>query len=427
MHDCKDAGGRTTQETKSRSNCQCTLHHNEFAMKYKILILLFVIFASATTHAGEWSGYAGLETRYFTQDALDTRQNHNHNFSFVFEPEYYNEWDEGKQSIAFVPYIRIDEQDSERSHFDIREMTYLKVTDNWELRLGVRKVFWGVIEFQHLVDIINQTDLVDNIDIEDKLGQPMINLALINDWGTVDFFVMPWFRERTFAGVNGRLRTQPYVDTDRAAYESSAEEKHTDFAVRYSHYFGDWDIGLSHFYGTSRDPRLIATLDSNNSPVLFPFYDIINQTSLDLQATKGNMLWKLESLHRSGQGSTYNALAGGFEYTFVGIFETAIDMGVLSEYYYDDRGEDAPTIFDDDISIGARLAFNDAQSTEVLMGIIWDRNTSGKFFDVEASRRINDNWLLELQGRLFFDQVARDPAFAFSRDDYFELFLTYNF
>jgi len=54
--------------------------------------------------------------------------------------------------------------------------------------------FWGVTEFQHLVDIINQTDLVENIDTEDKLGQPMINLALINDWGTVDLFIMPYFR-----------------------------------------------------------------------------------------------------------------------------------------------------------------------------------------------------------------------------------------
>ena len=36
-------------------------------------------------------------------------------------------------------------------------------------------------------------DLVENIDTEDKLGQPMLNLAFIQDSGTVDFFVMPYF------------------------------------------------------------------------------------------------------------------------------------------------------------------------------------------------------------------------------------------
>jgi hypothetical protein len=284
-----------------------------------------------------------------------------------------------------------------------------------------------VTEFQHLVDIVNQTDLVENLDTEDKLGQPMVNLALIRDWGTVDFFVMPWFRERTFPGRDGRLRTQPVIDDDLSRFESGAKEKHVDFAVRYSHFIGDFDIGLSHFYGTSRDPRLIPGVDAGARPVLIPFYDIINQTSLDLQATKGNMLWKLEALHRSGQGDTWNALAGGFEYTFVGVFETAIDLGVLSEYHYDDRGESAPVTFEDDIAVGTRIAFNDTQSTETLMGIIWDRNTGGKFFNLEASRRIGDSWLLELQTRFFFGQADEDPAFAITRDDYIELFLTYNF
>jgi hypothetical protein len=395
-------------------------------MKYKISIFLFTILLSAITHAGEWSGYLGTEFRYFTQEPRDPGQ-HDENLSLVFEPEYYNEWDNGTQSLAFVPFFRLDQNDSERTHFDIRELTWLKAAENWELRVGLRKVFWGVIEFQHLVDVINQTDLVENIDTEDKLGQPMINLALINDWGTVDLFVLPYFRERTFPGVEGRLRTQPVVDEGLSKFESSAKEKHVDLAIRYSHYFGDWDVGISHFYGTSRDPRLIPATNGSGTMVLSPFYDIINQTSVDLQATKGNMLWKLEALHRSGQGNTYNALAGGFEYTYVGIFDSAFDIGVLGEYYYDDRGEDATTIFQDDIGTGMRIAFNDAQSSEVLLGLVWDRDTEGKFLDIEASRRIGNNWLLEMEGRFLFDISPSDPAFALSRDDYLELFLTYNF
>ncbi len=392
--------------------------------------LTFVIaslLAYSCASANEWSGYAGLEFRGFTQTAQDTRQDHSTNFSFALESEYYHDWDNGNQSIAFVPFLRIDENDDERTHFDIRELTYLKAAENWELRLGIRKVFWGVTEFQHLVDVINQTDLLENLDTEDKLGQPMINLALIKDWGTVDLFVMPYFRERYFPGTSGRLRTIPHVDQERSQFESSAKEKHIDLAVRYSHYFGDWDIGISHFYGTSRDPRLLSGTDNSGNAVLIPFYDIINQTSLDLQATKGNMLWKLEALHRSGQATTYNALAAGFEYTFVGIMDTAIDLGLLSEYHYDDRGESASSTFEDDIALGARLAFNDAQSSEALIGMVWDRNTGGKFYNIEANRRIGNSWLLEVQGRFFSNQKTSDPAKAFSNDDYIELFLTYNF
>ena len=395
-------------------------------MKYRLFIFLFVLLQPSIASAGEWSGYLGTEFRYFTQDPRDPRQ-HDENFSLVFEPEYYHEWDKGSQSLAFVPFFRLDQHDNERTHFDLRELTWTKVAENWELRLGLRKVFWGVTEFQHLVDVINQTDLVENIDTEDKLGQPMVNLALINDWGTVDLFIMPYFRERTFPGIEGRPRNQPVVDDDLATYESSAEETHIDFAIRYSHYFGDWDVGVAHFYGTSRDPRSILTMNNSGSPVLAPFYDIINQTSIDLQATKGNMLWKLEALHRSGQGSTYNAAAGGFEYTFVGIFDSALDLGLIGEYHYDDRGEDAFTFFEDDIATGMRFAFNDAQSSEALVGVLWDRDSGGKFLNIEASRRIGSAWLLEMEGRFLFDTSPSDPAFALSRDDYLELFLTYNF
>ena len=67
-------------------------------------------------------------------------------------------------------------------------------------------MFWGVTELRHLVDIINQTDLVENLDGEQKLGQPMVQLTLLKDWGTLDFFAMPYFRERTFTGPDGRPR-----------------------------------------------------------------------------------------------------------------------------------------------------------------------------------------------------------------------------
>jgi hypothetical protein len=391
------------------------------------LFLFLIASASTLSQAGEWSGSAGLEFRGFNQTAKDTQQDHNTNFSFVFESEYFHEWDDGDQSIAFVPYFRVDEHDDERTHFDIRELTYLKVAEDWELRIGIRKVFWGVTEFQHLVDIINQTDLVENLNTEDKFGQPMINLALINDWGTVDLFVMPYFRERNFPGTSGRLRSLPETREDRSQFESAAKEKHIDLAVRYSHYIGDWDIGLAHFYGTSRDPRLLLSTDSGGNPFFIPFYDIINQTSVDIQTTKNNMLWKFEALHRIGQGMTYNALAGGFEYTFTGIIETAIDLGVLSEYHYDDRDDLSTNMLEDDIAIGARLVFNDVQSSEVLIGLVCDRDSGGKFFNIEASRRLGNSWLLELQGQFFFNQKSNDLAFTISRDDHIELFLTYNF
>ena len=134
------------------------------------------------------------------------------------------------------PYLRWDEKDDQRSLVDLQEAYWALEGDDYELLVGANTVFWGVTESVHLVDIINQTDAAGDIDGEDKLGQPMVNLALQRDWGELSAFVMPYFRERTFPGIDGRLRTPLPIDTDRPVYESSGGQNHVDVALRYSHY-----------------------------------------------------------------------------------------------------------------------------------------------------------------------------------------------
>ena len=379
---------------------------------------------SVSSYAGEWSGNVDFEARLFTQSPADSRQ-HGNNLSLSAEPEYYTQWDNGDQAFTFKPFVRLDQGDDERSHADIRELSWILVGDTWELRAGIRKEYWGVTESQHLVDIINQTDLVENADGEDKLGQPMLNFAWITDNGTFDFFILPYFRERTFAGIEGRLRTQPYVNTDNPVYESANEEKHIDYAARWSHSIDAFDIGLSHFYGTSRDPRLVAGIDTNGQATLIPHYDLINQTGLDLQATLDNWLLKLEAIHRHGNNLDYNASTSGFEYTFYGVFNSAADIGLLAEYLYDDRGALATTPFEDDVLVGTRLTLNDEQSTAILFGVIQDLDDDSYALNLEASRRLTDHWTLSVEGRSYHNIAAGDPLIAFARDDYLQINFVY--
>ncbi len=374
----------------------------------------------------DWSGYVDLEYRAFFHSPVDPRQ-HGDNFSLAAQPELYYAWNNGRDSFTFVPFVRVDQHDDERTQFDIRELMWLTARNGWELRIGVGKVFWGVTEFQHLVDIVNQTDLVENIDTEDKLGQPMLNFALIRDWGTLDLFVLPYFRERTFSGPEGRLRMIPRVDADGAIYESSREQEHTDFAVRWSHSPGDWDLGLSHFTGTSRDPRFIPGIRDDGEMVMFPVYEQIDQTGLDVQATKGSWLWKLEAIRRSGQGPSFVASTAGFEYTWFGLFESPTDLGLVMEYLYDDRPRDIEAPFEDDIFAGIRLTWNDVQSTEALLGCVFDMDSSARLCNVEASRRLGDHWMFELEVRTFQELTEDDPLFSLRRDDYAQLGLSYHF
>lgn len=352
----------------------------------------------------EFAGSASSELRFFPESPQFADQD-DRRFepSVALEPEFRLYWE--RERLTFIPFFRYDPADHEgRTHGDIRELSLYVERDDWDVTAGLGKVFWGVAESRHLVDIINQSDLVENSDEEDKLGQPMVNLNLLRDWGTVGFFVLPGFRERTFPGDAARLRGPLPIDTDRPIYESAAEDSHLDAALRYKHVIGDFDIGLSYFHGTSREPVLVPSVGGDGRTVLRPRYEIIDQVGVDLQATMDTWLWKFEAIHRSGQGDSFAAAVGGFEYTLFGVADSDADLGLLAEYHYDGRGMDAPaTIFDRDIFLGTRLALNDADATEFLAGVVVDQRDGEMLALLEAERRITERWFAELEARFFFN------------------------
>ena len=149
-----------------------------------ILALVFAVEAWAEIDH-EFSGRINLESRWFPEAGAHPGQRA-HASGFVAEPKLYLE-DAAGRSLTLAPFFRYDNTDSRRTHADLREAYLLlfgEIGDGeWELRVGVDQVFWGVTESQHLVDIVNQVDLVEHPAGEAKLGQPMVYLTWSSDWG----------------------------------------------------------------------------------------------------------------------------------------------------------------------------------------------------------------------------------------------------
>ncbi|MEM7195026.1 MAG: hypothetical protein AAF402_08755 [Pseudomonadota bacterium] len=367
------------------------------------------------------SGSIGFENRFFPDRPLFLGQLQGSQTSVVSETEFSWESENGSQQLGLTPFFRIDNEDRERTHFDIREAYWRFLGDEFEFTAGVDRVFWGVTESSHLVNIINQVDGVENVDQEDYLGQPMLASAWQKDYGRFEAFILPFFRERTFAGVDGRLRAPLVVDTSDPVYESGREDRRLDIALRYSHYFGNWDVGLSLFHGTSREPRLLPSADGST---LIPHYDVINQFGIDIQYTGEAWLWKLEAIAREGQGDTFGAMVGGFEYSFYQVFDSDKDVGILMEYLYDDRDDSAPlNVFQDDLFFGTRLAFNDAQDTALLAGAIVDLEDQTTSLRLEAERRLGQSWKIEIEAQILVNEDERNPVNGFASDDFLLLSL----
>jgi hypothetical protein len=392
----------------------------------RLAVVCFGLLLLGTSALAEFSGNVALETQYYSELAQFDDQ-FDDNVTLSFKPKWDGEWNDGDDLWSLELFMRADDKDAGREHADIREALWLHVDGDSEWRVGINTMFWGVTESRHLVDVINQIDQVEGIDGEDKLGQPMIHLKRYQDWGVVDFLVLPGFRKRTFQEQEGRLRTPLVVDTDQAEYESSQEDSHIDYALRFSQTWGDLDLGLSWFKGTSRDPLLLSGVDDDGDPVLIPFYEQMSQLGVDAQLIYEDWIWRLEFIRREAESNDYSAYTAGFEYTFYGIMESAVDLGVLVEYSADSRPEGEAGAFDNDVFLGGRFAFNDAQSSEILAGFVIDTDNQSRTFRVEGNRRFGASWKGTLELQTFTNIDDDDVLAAFEKDDFVQLEMAYYF
>jgi hypothetical protein len=341
--------------------------------------------------------------------------------------EFRHVSDDRRHQFVVRPFLRLDARDSRRTHGDLREGYYRYAGERFELLAGIGRVFWGVAESRHLVDVVNQVDGVEDIDEEDRLGQPMLQFSILGRWGRLDLLSLPVFRERTFPGVAGRPRFEPRVDATLARFGADAGSGNADTALRYSHYFGAFDVGVSLFDGTSREPLFVPEPAGDGSPVLAPLYTHIRQLGVDVQYTHGSWLWKFEGIVRDGQGDTFGALVGGFEYTRFAVAGGRADLGLLAEWLFDDRDGPARapvTTLQNDLFYGARLALNDVRDSNVLAGLITDLEDGSTAGFLEARRRIARHWLGELEARFFLRVDDRNILQPFAQDSFVTLRFT---
>ena len=385
-----------------------------------IAAILLLAAAGAEAQTLDLSGEVSFQARWYPESPAFAGQRSGTG-GLVVEPTLYAEAGPGT-SFTLTPFYRFDSADSQRTHEDLREAYLLTFgewgEDSWELRLGLDRVFWGVAEVHNLVDIVNQVDLVEHPRDRPKLGQPMAHLTVSGDWGIAESFLLPYHRARAFPGSRGRHRSRFLIDDD-ARYESGAEERHVDFAFRYSNAVDVLDFGLTAFAGTSREPSFMAEGER-----FVPYYEQIRQFGIDAQLTTDPWLYKLEVVHRGGarnlQGreEDYGAFILGMERSFDAPFGSRADLTFLAEWLYDDRGPRAASAWANDVFIMGVLAFNDVQGTELAAGLLGDLRHDTRVLNMELKRRLSDSWSMRLEGIANLSADPEDLTYDGRRDSF---------
>lgn len=382
------------------------------------LALAFAVSGAGAREAGT-TGVVSLDTRLFF-DPPPFAPQRRHAFGGVLEVEH--RWRAGGNTVTVRPHLRVAHTGS---YIDLREAAWERDFGKMSVRAGFKKVFWGVMESNHLIDIVNQTDLASDPDGEEKFGQPMVALGWGGgDLGRIEFFYLPYFRERLFPARKARLRADPPVE-QRHTFGSSGRW-HPDYVARWSNSMQLADVGIYVFRGLSREPDLTLVVPDGSEPVLQASYRPITQLGADFQVPHGSMMWKGELLYRRGHGRPFSAFSLGGEYTLP---VKAGDLGVIVEWSRDYRNASAPfTNFSKALFGGVRFRMNSQHDSEIIVGQQYDRANHLRFFSVEWNRRIGDNWKLQIEGKKFSTRDATPTPLSVLQDEnYLQAKLSYFF
>lgn len=396
-------------------------------LKAGMTILVFMCLWSFSTLAfagsPSFTPSVTTELRYFPESPAYNGQLEHFQPSIALGGEGRWVSDDRKKRVRFEPFLRLDGQDAERTHFDMRELTYSQRFSGFDVLLGNGQIFWGVAESRNVVDVINQFDVAENNDETDKLGQPLLRLGKFTDIGRFEAYYLPYFRERTFPGIDGRQRAGLIVDTDKAEYERGGEEWAGDFALRYKHQIDKFDIGAHAFHGTARAPFFKT---NNTGTRLVPVYQELTQGGVDVQWTSDAWLLKFEGITADQSGDRFLSSVAGFEYTFFDIGQSGIDVGLLMEGLYDgrDQNETALTLFENDVFAGTRITWNDVEESELLAGAIVDWETGSTFTSIEYETRIGDSMTFEAELQYLMSPDDSAPLEGNERDSNLTLRLT---
>ena len=386
----------------------------------KIFFFLVFVFLLSAQHlnAFDYKMYGFIQPEY-TQfiNGTGAQGQSNKNSSIFAQGNYIAYLSDGNSKFSMKANARIDENDSKLNYFDFQKLKYEHYLENTSIQVGIDKIYWGVNESFKIVDIINQSNIAEDITGKEKLGQLMVSVTHISDYGVFDIYVLPYSRERIFPGAKGRPRFTYEVDYNSTSYESSHKKDKVGAAIRFSQVIDDFDLGITHYYGTARNPDLNI---NPSSLKLEPHYPILSQSGIDLQATIGSSLYKLEAISAKNGSERHASLAGGIEYTFYQPYDSSVDLGIITEIMLDDRNN---YFLNNETAIGLRLTLNDINGTSLLTGASLDNNGDSNRFFAEFETRLKDDIKIFIDLTVNGHINANDFTYAFEQDSNLKLMI----
>ncbi len=402
-----------------------------------------LLLTSALLAEFDIKGFVSLESQvYLTHPS----QKHGQNFTLQQQLEItYSEGDFeaiGLLNAQQDAYDLFSNEENERTFIRLDELYGRYNFENDMVMAGRNIRFWGALEVRNIVDGFNPQEMRNDPFETDKMGVMNAQYSHYTESGELSIIVK--FEERdqkmaafpyvyyffpAFVNYEDTLQSESsrYRPTLYLSYSGSTD---TEYAV-------DYALILQHGYDSQRYFTLDAPLVG--IPVnLEQHAYLVNKISTYNTMVVGNTLLKVEVLYADviddPNISDYMHLGLGVEYTLTQFIGDA-NFGLIAEYYYYDTFESGKytdlelfEIFQNDLFIGGRYSFNDADGSSIIGGAVLDLDYDEQSYYVEYETRIAD--ILKVYMDYRYIEPSKDMLTAFhllGRHQRVSLNLAYHF
>ncbi len=325
----------------------------------------------------------------------------------------------GSLKFALRAFTRVDPQDHERDLSAFEELFVSWERSQWRIRAGYQMLNWTATEAFHPADVVNSRNFDSHIENPEKLGELMVSLRRRIGLGSVEAYLLPRMERPKLPGSRSRLSFAPpgvelgtprWLDEDGLTHESNWR---LQWGVRWAAVLGDADISLHVLDHQDRQqPVIVFDPAIGLSPSYAPVVDV-GATYLHIL---GGSLVKLEVGHKDFKTDAqkdHTQVALGYEYGWVvGNGAQATFIAEAQNYFGVAEHERAALgIFQRDLLLGYRHAFNDMLGRELLVTWIADLERDHEFLiNMRYSQRLNDTWSIETGFRLVDAPVKNQTA-----------------
>lgn len=419
------------------------------SMRLSLLTVLLGLLAAPPVWAG-WSskGELALEGRVFLDD--DNAATIDQGIGMMGRVQVDHRYKSFKERLRV--YGRLDQQDPARTILVVEEAWAQWKFKPFKLKVGFDLLNWTATEAFHPADIFNSRNLDSDLQNYEKVGEPMVSLAVKTPVGRFTLYHMPTFVQPILPSPASRLSFSPGQELGVSRLDVSG--KLTDrwfapqFGLRWRYAFDNADISMHAIHHQDRSQPSVIILDNAPSAL----FQTVTQIGGTYQHVVEAFVLKLEAAWRifhkpsdeeqgilfldgSNGRPDHGRVAFGLEYGLSHEAGSESTLLLEAQSLVGTSRETASMLdtFQADVLVGYRFAFNDASSTSFIISGIADVEHLDEFIgSFSCERRFGETWIAKVSVRVLHtgdpvSQLEAKPLQRLRESDYVGLQLTRHF